>query len=319
MALTDTSTARLAMIRGAGAPPATPSWINLPFTNAALSEKLTSAASQSMRDDRQFAGTRLVRGESTGDVGLELAYGFWFDELLSGVLQAGAVYPANPTSGDDDDLANGLTKTFFAFEERLEAETGFNYTVFQDCQIGTMTFDVQANSLASFTIGVVGLASSNSTAEIAGATYQQYDLTDQMDTNTAVLEMKEQNDTAIDATVQNMSLTIDNQMRGQQAVGHFYNAGNASGRFKVTMSAALYFRSMELYNKFIANEGIKIHLKFQDSAGNYYQFIMDYVNVTSYEVAVGGADQDLIANVEFQALPATGGTQKTLTVRRHTA
>lgn len=319
MALTDTGTARLAFLRGAGEPPATPTWLNLPFTSAALSEKLSSAASQSMRDDRQFAGTRLVRAESTGDVGLEMAYGLWFDEIISGLLQAGAVYPPTPLSGDDDILENGKTKTFFCFEQRLEAETGFNYTLFKDCQIGTLTLDLQANSLASMTIGVVGLASSNSTSEQAGATYTQYDLSDQMDTNTAVLEMKTQGDVAIDATVQSMSLSFDNQMRGQQAIGFFYNAGNASGRFKATATASLYFRSMELYNKFIANEGIKLHLTLQDSAGNSYKFEMNYVNITSYEVAVPGADQDLIASVEFQALPETGNNNKTVRVIRHTA
>lgn len=325
MALTDTGSAGLSFIRGAGAngsgapPTTTPNFLTLPFTSESLTEKLTSASSAAMRDDRQFAGTRLVRGESAGDVGLEMAYGLWFDEIISGVLQSGAVFPPNPVSTDSDSMTNGKTKTFFVFEKKLEAETGFQYTRFQDCQIGTLSIDVQANSLANMSMSVTGLQSFNDTIPLTGATYTQYDLTDQMDTNSAVLEFRDINDTPIDATVQSMSLALDNQLRGQQAVGHFYNAGNASGRFKCTITASIYFRSMVLYEKFKTNAGIKVFLTLLDSAGNYYKFAMEYVNVTSHEVAAGGADQDLVASVELQALPAASAGNKTLTVTRYTA
>lgn len=318
MALTDTSSAKLSFIRGAGAIPSTPAFLDLPFTSESLSEKLTSAQSAAMRDDRQFASSRLVRGESTGDVGLEMAYGLWFDEILSGVLQATA-FPVSPTSADSDDMVNDKKRTFFAFEKKLEAESGLQYTRFQDCQISTLSLDVQANALASMSMGVVGLSSSNATTLIPDATYAAFDLDDQMDTNSAVLEFKDSGDTAIDVTAQSFSLALDNQMRGQQAVGHFYNAGNASGRFKATMSASIYFRNQEIYNKFINNEGIKVFITLQDTAGNYYKFSMENVKTTSYDISAGGADQDLVASVELQAFPAASMADKTLKVTRYTA
>lgn len=316
--LTDTGSARLAFLRGTGAPPATPTWLTLPFTSETLSEKLTSAQSAAMRDDRQFAGTRIVRAESSGDVGLEMASGLWFDEILQGVLQAAAVFPPNPSGPIVEDITNGKTKTYFAFEKRLEAETGNQYMRFQDCQINSLSLDIQSNALVSMSMGVIGLNSSNDTAEIASSTYDAFDLDDQMDTNTALLEFKDSGDTTIDVTAQSLSLSIDNQMRGQQAIGSLYNAGNASGRIKVTMSTSIYFRNQELYNKFMANEGIKVFLTLQDTTGRFYRFGMENVKTTNYDINAGGADQDLVATVELQAFPATSAGDKTITVSRNT-
>lgn len=318
MSLTDTSSAKASFVRAVGVP-STPAWQDLPFTSESLSEKLTSAQSAAMRDDRQFAGSRLVRGESSGDIGLELAYGQWFDDILQGVLQASAPLPLAPISGASDTITNGKTKVFFAFEKKLEAETGFQYMRFFDTQMGMLTIDVQSNSLASMTLGVIGLNSANDTSIIAGATYTPYDLDDQMDTNSAVLEFTDLNDVAIPVTAQSLSLALDNQMRGQQAIGYFYNAGNASGRMKVTMSTSVYFRNQDLFDKFTANEGIKVNLTLQDTAGNSYKFAMGNVKVTSHDIAAGGADQDLLASIELQAFPALSLSDKTIAVTRTTA
>lgn len=323
MALTDTSSARLAIFRGAGAPPTAvapgnTTWLTLPFTGESLSEKLTSAQSAAMRDDRQFASSRLVRGESTGDISLEMAYGEWFDEVLSGVLQSPAL-PKSPLSGATDTIANGSTKAVFAIEKRLEAESGFQYTIFQDCQFNTLSFDIQSNALVTMSLGVIGLAASNGTSELTNSTYTQFNIDDQMDSSFgASLTFKDLADAPINVTAQNFSLNIDNQMRGQQAVGSFYNAGVASGRFKATMSATVYFRNMELYNKFKANTGIKAEIVLADSAGNSYTFTMNNVKVTSHDVVAGGADQDQTVTVELQAFPSAGASS-TLSITRTTA
>ena len=190
---------------------------------------------------------------------------------------------------------------------------------FFDTQMGMLTIDVQSNSLASMTLGVIGLNSANDTSIIAGATYTPYDLDDQMDTNSAVLEFTDLNDVAIPVTAQSLSLALDNQMRGQQAIGYFYNAGNASGRMKVTMSTSVYFRNQDLFDKFTANEGIKVNLTLQDTAGNSYKFAMGNVKVTSHDIAAGGADQDLLASIELQAFPALSLSDKTIAVTRTTA
>lgn len=320
MALTDTSTSRLAFLRIANekdAMPTNPTLYELPFTSESLSEKLTSAQSASIRADRQFAGSRLVRGESSGDVGLEVAYGLWFDELLSGVMQA-TPFPASPLANASDTMSNDKTKTFFIFEKRLEAESGNTYTVFQGCQINTLSFDVQSNSLANMSIGVVGLQAVDAPND-TGHTYTAYNIDKQIDTNSVNLEFKTLADVVIPVTAQSFSLALDNQMRGQQAVGSFYNAGNASGRFKATMSASIYFRNNTLFNNFKNNTGIKVIVTLNDDAGNYYKFAMNNVKVTSYDISAGGADQDLVASVELQAFPDTATPYKTLTITRFTA
>jgi hypothetical protein len=216
-------------------------------------------------------------------------------------------------------ITNDKIRTYFLFEKRLEAESGDQYTAFQDCQINTLSFDIQSNTLANMSIGVMGLQAAVSTTQTAGASYAAYDLGNQFDTNGASLEFKTLAGVPINVTAQSFSLSLDNQMRGQQAVGNLYNVGNASGRFKSTMSASIYFRNTDLFNDFKNNVGLQVIVTLTDDLGNFYKFAMENVKVTSYDIAAGGADQDLIASVELQAFPKTASPYKTLTVTRYTA
>lgn len=310
-------------------------WWDLPFTSESLTEKLTSAQSAAMRDDRQMAGTRLVRGEAGGDVGIETAFGNWMDLLLQAALQSPTEFGLDPTqpangAGDgtaDDEgfdntgfdwdmITNGKNSRQFAFEKKLTGGDGNDYfSVFRGCQINTLNFDFQSNSLANATVGVRGLSTEDNGVARTG-TEEAYDLDDQFDTSAnAKFEFFDQDDSPLPVTAQNMSLSIDNQMRGQQAIGSFGDAGVASGRIKVMMSGSFYFYDKSLTNKFKANSGIKVYITLTNSAGFKYRFRMYNVKVTSDDLAAGGADQDLVQPLELQSFP-DATYNRTITVDR---
>ena len=128
--------------------------------------------------------------------------------------------------------------------------------------------------------------------------------------------------TSISATtyIKSADLSLDNTLRGQDAVGVFGNAGVAAGTIKATGKLEIYFADATIYNKFLNNTETSISIPVQDTMGNGYVFYFPRVKYTAAKVNAGGLDQDNMLSVDFQALmdnTATSATyQKTFSIFR---
>lgn len=128
--------------------------------------------------------------------------------------------------------------------------------------------------------------------------------------------------TSISATtyIKSADISLDNTLRGQDAVGVYGNAGVAAGTLKVTAKLEIYFADATIYNKFINNTETSIAIPVQDTAGNGYVFVLPRGKYTSAKVNASGLDQDNMLSVDFQALmdnTATSATyQKTFSIFR---
>ncbi len=120
--------------------------------------------------------------------------------------------------------------------------------------------------------------------------------------------------------IKSADLTLDNTLRGQEAVGVYGNAGVAAGTIKATGKLEVYFADQTIYNKFINNTETSISIPVLDGAGNGYIFYFPRVKYTSGKVNASGLDQDNMLSVDFQALMdnvATSATyQKTFSIFR---
>jgi hypothetical protein len=111
---------------------------------------------------------------------------------------------------------------------------------------------------------------------------------------------------------QSLSLSIDNQLRQQFAVGQnsIYAAGVASGRFMTTMSLSAYYANPIVFESFVNDDNLTMTFRLIDSSGNGYDFRTYKVKVTSGSTPqAGSADSDLMVSTEMQAFEdATNGT-----------
>jgi hypothetical protein len=104
------------------------------------------------------------------------------------------------------------------------------------------------------------------------------------------------------------SFTIDNTLRGQEAVSVFGMAGIGQGTQRVTGKFDSYFVDQTLYNKFLSNTSSSLSIPVLDAAGNGYVYFFPRIKYTAAKTSVGGQDQDNMLSCDFSALPETDAT-----------
>lgn len=100
------------------------------------------------------------------------------------------------------------------------------------------------------------------------------------------------------------SLNLNNNLRQQKAVGTLGNVGIGTGRAVVTGKLTAYFEGAanDLYTKYLAGTETSLSFRITDAANNAYIITLPRVKLTKGELTAGAADQDVMADLDFQAL-----------------
>lgn len=310
--LSDTSTARISIIRQAGKDntvPSTPKWENIPVTSIGVNEQLESSDSAVLRPDRQFSNARIMTGSSGGDIPVEACYGDWFDTFLMGVMQT-----ENTTWATGSTKYNGATKQYFALERFFQAGDGDFYQWYKDQQFNSMTLNFDANAFVGASVNMVGVEVDDpATTGKTGATYVDPDMTNQFDTNSVEIVVKDNTGAVIETVAQAGSLEMNNNLRRQAAVGKFYGAGNASGRFSCVTNLTLYFANRKIYTGFKANKAFQIEITITAPDGSKYLAVMKNCKATTYDDNIGGVDTDIMIEAAFRANADSSSPSRTIT------
>lgn len=310
--LSDTSTARISIIKQTGktnAVPSTPKWENIPVTSIGVNEQLESADSAVLRPDRQFSNARIMTGSAGGDIPVEVCYGSWFDTFIMGTLQTSSATWASAAT-----VYNGATKQYFALERFFEAGDGGYYQWFKDVQFNSMTFQFDSNTFVGASVNVLGVeVEGPAAAPITGSTYVDPNMTDQFDTNSVDIVIKDHAGTLIQTECESASLELNNNLRKQSAVGRFYGAGNASGRFSCMFNATLYFANRKVYEGFKANTAFQVEITMTSPDGAVYLAVMKNCKATTYDDQIGGVDSDIMIEASFRANADTSTPSRSIT------
>lgn len=101
--------------------------------------------------------------------------------------------------------------------------------------------------------------------------------------------------------IKSIKLSIEGNLRNQQAVGNKFPVGIAAGRLNVTGSIEAYFADGRMYDKFLQHETVSLAFPIIDLDANTYYFTVPAFKVSSDPVAPGGIDQDVMETMEFTA------------------
>jgi len=207
-------------------------------------------------------------------------------------------------------LVNGSTKKCLVFMKRIQNAAGnYDFYMFRGCQIGSLSLECSPGSNITGTISLTGVKPDTPIENAANPTHWTFVNPETAPFMSGVDSLRDFSiiDSAgvsADVTMQSFNISIDNQLRAQQAVGlgHPYSAGVASGRIMVTFSGSAYYANPRIYNDFVGDNALKISGKLIDSDGDGFGFLADFVKVTSGSIPTAGApDQDLLIDTEFQA------------------
>jgi len=229
----------------------------------------------------------------------------------------------------DEVIKNGSTKKCLAFLTRIQkTDTTYDWFVLRGCQIGTMTLSMSSGELINGTITVMGTKPDEAVTDATlpvDWTFSNSAAAPLMSGADSLKTFTINNSSGVDtgAVSQDITLTLDNQLRVQQAVGlgHPFAAGVASGRFMATISSTVYYASPQIYNDFLNDNELSIVMDVRDPDNDGWIFNMGPVKVTTGSLPeIGGPDQDLTISTEFQAFESdVAGNLGTVRITRKNA
>jgi hypothetical protein len=215
-------------------------------------------------------------------------------------------------------LVNGSTKKCLAFLKLIKvSDTTYDQYVFRGCQVSSLSLDMKPGALLTGSVTIMGIRPDTPTEAAVlpvGWTMVGAPSLPLMSAVDSLEDLQVQNSSGVDtgATFSDFTLTVDNQLRQQQAIGlgHPFAAGVASGRFMASCSGTVYYANPRVYNDFLNDASLKIIAQLRDSDGSGYDILMDYAKVTSGSLPeAGGPDQDLTVSTEFRGFESpTNGT-----------
>lgn len=297
-AASDSSRTALRMVpeTTVGTPPVTANMYEVEITGESLNTSRESTVSQSFRSDRQVPGVTATGETSGGDINTELKYASSTHMLLTALLQS-------ETALADGVVAhNGVTRRSFTVEKHFTDATGDGAVqLFYGAEIASAAFSMQTGNLITVNYTLMARDADETNASIADSIIAAP--TTQFMTAVADGVVLKINDVEYAGGLQSLDFTLDNNAREQRQIASTALAGVGMGRSSTTGSLTAYFNGANpLATAFKNHENVKIEIEIPDTDGNKYNFIFWSVNMTAKTVVAGGLDQDVVMEVQWQAV-----------------
>jgi hypothetical protein len=198
-------------------------------------------------------------------------------------------------------LKAGTARASMTLEKVFVTGAGAHHLRFSGCRAERLHLELLAGEVARGQLALLGKAHEVAAAPLAGASYAAGNANPAL-TAADVAELTVAGAPGALA-LSRLSLTVENNLRRQGALGGAGPAGLAYGRREVTGRLVAYFEDAALYQAFV--EGLASSLGFSlGEAGGRYRFTLPLLRYTHAKVLARGVGRDLLAEVGFQALHA---------------
>ncbi|MEQ8816560.1 MAG: phage tail tube protein [Thalassobaculum sp.] len=205
-------------------------------------------------------------------------------------------------------LRNGVTETSFTLEKRFP-DVG-QMIAFAGMVPGSFGLDIRTGAVITGSVGFTGRAATIGAASVGTGAPVAASTNPVMNAVGHVGDVREDGVLMPDAALRELSVRLDNGLRGVQAVGSLGNVDVGAGRCTVTGRVSVYFADGALYAKYLAGTPTSLSFRVTDADGNGYVVTLPRVKLVRGSIVAGGNDQDVLADFDLQALrdPVTGCT-----------
>ena len=270
-----------------GTTPAAGNFEELRYSGESLVFNVETASSSQIRSDRNVSDVVRTQASTSGDVQFELSYGS-FDTLLEGLMMG---------SWATDVLKNGTTLKSFSIEKYFE---GLNkYHTFKGLRVSSMSLDLGAGDMVTGSFAFLGKGIATGTSSASTGTPTAANSNSIFNAVDNVTVLKEGGSTYSDK-VMSLSLSVENNLRANQSVGSLEATRIGFGQFNVSGSMSVYFQNQGVFDKFVNGTDSSIEFTLSDGT-NSYNVLIPKVEYTAANVTAGGANSDVMAEVEFTA------------------
>lgn len=217
-------------------------------------------------------------------------------------------------------LKNGVTQPSFSIEKQFAglgaAGTDSQFFLFRGMTASQLDLSFQSAQILGGSITFMGKDSTQATATQLPGTPVASQTFDVMNAVSGVGTIIEDGVPMTGSFIKSLSLSINNNLREQDAIGTLGAVAIAPGTIAVSGNMELYLDATAgAYNKFRNNLSTSISFFARDPIGNGYAFTMPKIKFTSMTVQAGGLDTDVMLSAQYQALMG-GADNKTITVYR---
>jgi len=270
--------------------PNTPSFQRARFTSESLTNSISNVVSNEVRPDPSVSDLVQTGAEVSGDLSFELSFGAEFDSLLEAALRG--TFATNV-------LKAGSEVKSYTFERQVETGTPDHYFRYSGCRVGSLNVSLSPGSIISGSFGVMGAGHNADDSTIVDATYSNANTNPIMGPSAVAGITIGGTLTTLYFT--EMSLSLNNNLGAQNAVGSLEPVGVRYGRREITGNMTAYFEDKELYELFLG--GHESSLEFQTTDGaNTYTFTLPRIKYQTGQITTPGVNQDMMAQMTFQAL-----------------
>ena len=283
-----------------GTTPSSPGFTSLPLTGNSLALGKDTFQSQTIRSDRMIEDFRHGMKNVSGDLSFEFRYSD-FDAFLAAALM---------NDWATNDLTVGTTAKYFSIEKGF-TDIG-RYHLYTGCMVNTFALSIQANSMITGTLGIIGkdLSTGAAPEDSVPADYSSNSPFDSFTGSIYEGGTAASNEIAI---VTGIDFTLDNGMTPTQIVGSDTTPEIIDGRSNLTGTLTAYFEDGSMVDKFVNETESVIQFTLQDTASNSYTFLLPAVKYGGGDPGYDG-EGPVTASMNFQAIyDATSGTSFKIT------
>lgn len=222
---------------------------------------------------------------------------------------------ASETSGDSititplEYIRNGTTKKSYTIQKSFTDLDVPEIQNFTGARIGTFGLELATGSILTTSFSVLAKDADMTETQFTGASITAANTNTVMNAVDNVAAITFDGDPGGSVFYFNsLSLNLENNLRGQEAVGSLGYIGVEPGRLSLTGSIELYFEDSALFDKFRAATAFSLSFMASDAAGNVYIVTIPRAKYTSMEIAAGGLDQDIFASADLEGIINAAGT-----------
>ncbi len=197
-------------------------------------------------------------------------------------------------------LRNGVIARSMTIEKLFNDTTVPTYFYFRGMEISALTLTAETGAILTGSFSFIGRTSEGTETEISGATHLPPSTNTILNAVNSIGSISK-NGQPSSSTFQNLNLTLDNNSRGQTAIGTDGYVGAAHGSINLTGTTSIYFEDINDYNDF--NNGTSFSLSFILSSPDGDMVVtLPQVKFSSMTIVSSGINTDIITDSEFTAI-----------------
>lgn len=210
-------------------------------------------------------------------------------------------------------LSNGTTQFSYSIEKQFLDITQF--LTFRGMNVNKMTVNFAAAALTDGSFEFMGKDAQIGVAtKLPGTATASYSF-DIQNSVRGVGQLWENGAPIASTFVKSISVSVNNNLRGQKAVGNLGNIGIGSGDLNVTGSMEVYFADTTIFNRFLTDTYTSLIIGTQDNTtgtGNGYVISLPRVLLMNAKIIAQGENQDIMASFDYSAFSDDANADVTL-------